>query len=1431
MGDISLDMIKDFYSLKPLSKANNMTDAKITGRLLQHEPQDFRGELKLPKKNVQSPPTSPSFIGGYCSTGPKLEDLYDEMDQLESNPPLVVSDKEPAALREKEASHIFDNYSFDHTYSSDLPITSYRQQIVDTIESNSVTVIQGATGSGKTTQVPQYILDEYAKDQRYCNIIVTQPRRIAAVSISKRVCQERGWTQGSLVGYQIGRDKCISEDTRLSYVTTDVLLNKLIQEKNMNQFTHVILDEVHERDQSTDFCLLVVKKLLRTNSRLVKVVLMSATIQSDLFSMYFAVPVRGKVEGAPVVTVEGKSFNVVECYLEDLKDIAMLPDIIAEEPGIDRTGYELVGHLICHLDELEHTKSLRQGLPLERGTVLVFLPGEFEIKLLDQLLEDMCSDRTLWILPLHSKITSLEQGDVFKKPQEGFRKVILSTNIAESSITVPDIKYVIDFCLVKCLVCDAETNYQSLRMQWSSKASCIQRKGRAGRVSTGYCFRMVTRQFYESFIPEFGIPEMKRCPLSQLILRVKLFDIGPPKAILNLALQPPDTDDIERTILLLKQVGALTVRMRNGTINPWDGELTFIGKVIGQLPIDVHLGKLLVLSYVFGCLEECLVISAALSLRSFFANPYKREFEAYSKKMSWSESSYSDCITVLNAYKEWSMLKRRKGFPRGEHNWCSENFIQAGRIREVEEVIKELASRLKEFNIISIKPLHHKNSGSAESMRILKIVICGAFYPNYFSSSDLDEAEVMKIMSGHDPCTTVIVRNMPPHGALYRSAIARMFRQCGKGKALFFEDTRAYIEFETPPSVEQQSNTVLPAVYKAIKMRQLRMPLKLFISEAKSKQMDQYMEQRSSIAERSTEPGERRRLRSSRIATSLLARDSSSVGRVDPNQINLPKKGYLEILTSVVIDAGHFWAQKPESESARGLQMLQDRINNNEGRNLRPINRRSLQVGMPCVALFEEDEMFYRAKLVSFKDNFHMEVFFVDFGNAALVHVRHLREMQQEFMSLPFQAFECMLCELAPVPTAHCPAGAWSKRATQRFIELTENRKLAAKVYSQVKNVLRVDVYDTSTEEDIHINQLLIDEGFAMYQEESHASKMAHQNASSEGDHDNITWLDPVRDMEALEVQDRDDVCTMVSLRGPESPIEMSFYSTTNIGRLRSVRIEQSSVNSVILNDQPQESHQRFLVAANIGINSSGSTVVARDTTLMPNIHGLLSIVSLLFAPFAELRTDPEKRQYTGALVGLGYDPSTGYALLPDHDSELVFEVEITQDDIIQINSVRTAINMAFESDEERSQWGTSVVERLQNSSRRTINKLVLKHRETKKPLGFPRPCRWNQIDPAYKMKPGKDKSETDCAPYTLHDGIAISNRPLEEEDENNRVKKAEMMEKMEWLRSLEGRSSELFRHEVVCPLCMVQCRHPRGVSIHLRSHTHRDLEHHLHND
>ncbi|KAJ7352988.1 ATP-dependent RNA helicase tdrd9 [Desmophyllum pertusum] len=213
------------------------------------------------------------------------------------------------------------------------------------------------------------------------------------------------------------------------------------------------------------------------------------------------------------------------------------------------------------------------------------------------------------------------------------------------------------------------------------------------------------------------------------------------------------------------------------------------------------------------------------------------------------------------------------------------------------------------------------------------------------------------------------------------------------------------------------------------------------------------------------------------------------------------------------------------------------------------------------------------------------------------------------------------------------------------------------------------------------------------------------------------------------------------------------------------------------------------------------------------------------------MRPDRDMRQYTGALVGLGYDPRTSEALLPDHDSELVFDVDITEDDIIGINSLRTAINLAFQSEQAMAEWGTPAVERIQNASRSMILKLVLKRRENKNPCSFSRSGCWNQIDPAYILHAGSsDEGTTDVRTdggllYTLHKGIAISGKPLEDEDEESRLKFAERQEKMEWLRSLEGRSSEQFPEEVVCPLCNVVCRHPRGVSMHLRSTGHREME------
>ncbi|NWH16644.1 TDRD9 helicase, partial [Grus americana] len=245
------------------------------------------------------------------------------------------------------------------------------------------------------------------------------------------------------------------------------------------------------------------------------------------------------------------------------------------------------------------------------------------------------------VYPLHSRVTLEEQSNVFLTTVPGYRKVILSTNIAESSVTVPDVKYgkincfviildyfffliaVIDFCLTRTLVCDKETNYQSLRLCWASKMNW-----------------KVT----------ITLSSFQRCPLGTTVLKIKKLDMGGPKALLATALSPPSVGDIERTILQLKELGALTTCVQREE-NPYDGELTFLGRILAQLPVDLHLGKLIVLGHVFGCLEECLIIAAALSLRNFFAVPFKQHVDGYRNKLFFAGNSKSDCIAIVNAFK------------------------------------------------------------------------------------------------------------------------------------------------------------------------------------------------------------------------------------------------------------------------------------------------------------------------------------------------------------------------------------------------------------------------------------------------------------------------------------------------------------------------------------------------------------------------------------------------------------------------------------------------------------------------------------------------------------------------------------------------------------------------------------------------------------
>ncbi|XP_062595523.1 ATP-dependent RNA helicase TDRD9-like [Saccostrea cucullata] len=1334
----------------------------------------------------------------------------------------------PHDLVPSNAMDVYQNYDFEHKYESSLPISVHKDEVIGTIESNQVTIVQGATGSGKTTQVPQYILDHYAKSGRYCNIIVTQPRRIAAMSIARRVCSERKWQLGTVCGYQVGMDKQASDDTRILYVTTGVLLRKLVSKKNMLEYTHVVLDEVHERDQDTDFSLLIVRKLLRTNSRHVKVVLMSATFDCDLFAQYFALPVRDQLEPAPVVTVDETPHKVSEYYVEDFQGLGQIPPLDPYDATISKEAFALAARLIEEFDKMEvklQGKFEDRNYAQYRGTVLVFLPGMVEIDDMHDYLMPLMRNN-LKIIPLHSTITVEEQTRVFDIPENGQRKVILSTNIAESSITVPDIRYVIDFCLTKNLISDPDTNYTSLQVEWASKANCIQRKGRAGRVTKGRVYRMITRNFYETFIPNYGIPEMQRCPLEKLVLQTKVFNMGEPKALLALALEPPNLDDIEKTILLLKEVGALST-LATGESNRHDGQLTFIGHVLADLPVDIKIGKLLIYGHVFGVLEECLIIGAAMSLKSLFSKPYKAHLDSYRHKLDWSRGSQSDSLAILNAFKEYEARKNMGEFRRGvsEREWCKRHFLQQRRIREIAELVKELEQRLQQFNIS--KPGHRpnfKNHFSDDQERLLlKLVMCGAFYPNYFLKDPVDEESALREMSGHDPLNTVMVKGLPANqGLLYKEAVEDQFRNVGFNPEAFFEETKAYISFQWKP---EYRGRVHPGVHMAVKLRQLRQSIA--IDQLSSDEAHRLLQ------EIQRQQGETRgKLRSNR-------------GDGDQRtQVSLPDTSvqYVSLLITNVVECGHFWAQYNENQNFEELNQVQGTLNS---RNLSMVN--AFSVGQLVAAPYTEqgDTQYYRARINSFDRQKRQErwidvvmVFFVDYGNTETVDKAALRVCPQSITHIPYQAVECFLCELRP-SVRKCPDGCWTREATDLFRRWVDQQSLYGQVYSTVRDTLRVDLIQScGNGRQVSFRQELINLGYGERGEENYLSKKDHeQRQAPQAVRTQEQRTQPTEDWLGTAIRTSAPLSAApltrtrgqrIHLKGPHNPYEMQFYSLTNVGRLRAAKVDPDSVNSVAIDDEPESPHARMMIAGYVGLNAAGSTMIARDTTIMPLIPGLPALVSLLFAPIAEFRVDQRKENYIGTICGLGLDRFTGQPAMPDHDMEVAFDIPITLEDIFKINGVRMAINIVLGSEQAVSNWGEDAIYKLQDSARRKLMSVIQgTAREHYDAPATETPYRWDQIDPADILEHDLHNTPADSVVLLhLHKGVYLRTDREEEEEEDQIGVEEEILEKRrhaEWLR--QAAESATSREPILCRLCNMTWQTPQLLQLHLETRRHKEKE------
>ncbi|XP_041903664.1 ATP-dependent RNA helicase TDRD9 isoform X2 [Corvus kubaryi] len=1224
----------------------------------------------------------------------------------------------------------------------DMPTAKHREKIVSLIQNNSVVIVEGATGSGKSTQIPQYILDYCMSQSMPCNIAVTQPRKISASSLARWISKERSWTLGGFVGYQLSLENVSTKETRLLYMTTGVLLQRIVSARSLTQFTHIFIDEVHERTEEIDFLLLVTRKLLCTNSQSVKIILMSASINSKELADYFALPVHNGLNPVCVFKVEGRPFAVEEYYLDDLKenfDFQLHPQSLGE-PVIEQKMYQVAVSLIQSFDELEKRSNREKKSlsgTLEHGSVLVFLPGLGEIRYMHSCLSQKY--KRWQVYPFHSCATLEEQSKVFSATVPGYRKVILATNIAESSVTVPDVKYVIDFCLTKILFCDKETNYQSLRLCWASKTNCNQRKGRAGRVSKGYCYRLVHKAFWADCIPEKSEPELLHCPLGATVLKLKKLDIGEPKDLLATALSPPSVGDIERTIVQLKELGAITACVQTEE-NLHDGELTFLGTVLTQLPVDLHLGKLIILGHVFGCLEECLIIAAALSLRNFFTVPFKKHVDAYRKKMVFAGNSRSDCIAIVNAFRE-------------ELEWGRSNFVHINKIKEVAELFHNLKRRVSAFNMhVKAQPSAMDQEYVHKQRFILQVVIAGAFYPNYCTFGKCQEEIAMKDLAGKDPKTTVMLKNMPPYGYIYHKQLQSLLRQCGQVKSISYSGSRAFVEFSRNP---KEVFKVLPEVYLAIKMSQLKIPFELCVHYP-----DDIRRQVQGAAAAGLE--------------FLRVNVDCQKQTVEPVEISfgdlqMSKKvpsRFLSIRVTEVVEVGHFWGYRTDEKNTAVLKALNAEINYQNLMDLAVPPR----VDVLCLAPFTYlgKRGYYRAHVLYVHGDL-AEVFFVDYGNRSEVPLNKLKEIPSCLQELPFQALEFKMCKMCPSAQSLVCGEPWSCSASQRFASLVSGCTLLVEVYSLVHAVLHVDVFRHSGRRGlVNIRDVLIEECYAELAEESYESRQSHDLLKE-------LFLDKAKEEKQMPVSSRheekhlierllscfsenksDAPTHKVTVFGPFSPYQLKCYSLTKVSQFRDVLIHRESINSIVVHDDAEDCFQQLLVATDVSVNAAGSVILG-ETSLMPPIHGLLALLSMLFAPAIELRVDKSGKYFTGVLCGLGWSQTSGVPLLPANDMELTFDVHFGLEDITEINSLRTAMNKLL--CEHAVCYGQEQVAQLQENIRQKLLCLICKSkpRDIIDPTWYEKPYAWNQVDSQRITDESEKQPERGNFVYQLHKLVLLN--------------------------------------------------------------------------
>ena len=738
-----------------------------------------------------------------------LGDQYDDIEpsqEAEQGPRAAyrhLSSME-VEFRSKELKQRYQNYLADERLATlrqtraDFPMNQYSKQVLEIVENNVYSIIVGATGSGKTTQVPQILLNDAiqrGEGGKY-NIICTQPRRIAAKSIAQRVAEERSENLQNSVGYHVKREARLPRlGGSVTYCTTGILSTQLQHSADdvLDRVSHLIIDEIHERDIIIDFLLTSLKKIvaerLRQGRHVPRIVLMSATLDSEMFSDYFRIKdSQGELVECPTLNVPGRTFPVKERHLWEILDtmretygpnslMTMNRDEETREYLEAETTFARANPTKATLEsdqndagdgetsvinwKLERGKALkRQGMSQSEaeealvphglvattiahiakttsdGAILVFLPGLDNILKVNRIIQeesllginfkDESKYRTFM---LHSSIADAQR-DVFNPLPPGCRKIILATNIAETSITIPDVQYVVDTAKMREKQYNQLQRITKLACVWVSKSNVKQRAGRAGRVQNGNYFALYPKERFES-MRAVGLPELLRSDLQEVCLDVRAQGFKEPvKRFLADAIEPPSMEAVDSAMKNLTALDCLTV----------DEELTPLGRLLASLPIHPSLGKMIVLGVIYKCLDPLLIIGALFNERSLFITPILPEAKKVmgESKDDYAQGTGSDAIASLNAYKEMRYISGTRG-QAALSALSARKWLHVGAFKSIQATTETIASVLEENQIIHKTAAHQRADFqigapslniNSDKLGLVKALILAGVYPN-----------------------------------------------------------------------------------------------------------------------------------------------------------------------------------------------------------------------------------------------------------------------------------------------------------------------------------------------------------------------------------------------------------------------------------------------------------------------------------------------------------------------------------------------------------------------------------------------------------------------------------------------------------------------------------------------------------------------------